>query len=259
MANICTGCRAPLDRKKELFDWKVARGYDIKDAAAFALHDPSGIKAINQCCVVHLQTNVDTDADLVARMNLKHDIEVKEAQARADKGLPPIQREVVKLYCSNSSRNVQGQFILEDAAFEDPTLLAPNPASILSGNRGRGFVITNIEAIPERIATREGWGTSAPVIALWSGNIKIIPVIINGMQRIPGVIWAQSPPDANGVHDPDRDFIIKNLDKSFLQAEIISYDIEEVELVNPFDPKYSVSIPQHVITVRKEFVRNIIV
>jgi hypothetical protein len=242
-----------------LFDWKVARGYDVKDAAAFALHDPSGISVIKECCIVHLQTNVDTDADLVARMNLKHEIEAKAAQARADAGLPPIQREVVKLYCSNAQRNVQGQFILEDAAFEDPTMLAPNPTDILSGNRGRGFVITNIEAIPDRIIMREGWRTFAPVIALWSGNIKIIPVIINGMHRIPGVIWAQSPPDANGVHDPDRDFIIRSLDKSFLQAEIISYDIEEVELVNPFDPKYNAVSLQHVITVRKEFVQNIIV
>lgn len=256
---VCVGCRRPLDRKKELFDWKLARGYDIKDAAAFALYDPSGISPINECCIVHLQTNVDTDADLVERMNLKYDIEQKEAQARVAAGLPPIQREVVKLYCSNSQRNVQGQFILEDAAFEDPTLLAPNPTDALRGNRGRGFVITNIDFVPERIIKREGWANYGPVIALWSGNIKIIPVIISGVERIPGVIWAQSPPGPDGVHDPDRDFIIRNLDKSFLQAEIISYDIENVELVNPFDPKYNATSLQHVITVRKEFTQNIIV
>ena len=206
-----------------------------------------------------MQTTVDTNAEMVERMNMKFEIEKQEAQARVDANLPPIQREIVKLYCSNPSRNVQGQFILEDAPFEDPTLLAPNPTDMLSGNRGRGFSITNIEAIPERIAKRERWLLAPPVIALWSGNIKIVPVIINGAERIPGVIWVQSPPDANGVHNPDKDTIMRTLDKSFLQAEIISYDIETVELVNPFDPKYVTELPVHIITVRKEFTQNIIV
>lgn len=256
--NVCSGCKRTLDGKKEIFEWKIARGYDIKDAAAFALYDPSGTKPIKQCCIVAMQTTVDTNAELIERMTFKAQIEQKEAQARADAGLPPIQKEIVKLYCSNPNRNVQGQFILEDAPFEDPTLLAPNPTDILSGNRGKGFMITNIDAIPERITKRERWPLSPPVIALWSGNIKIVPVIISGVERIPGVIWVQSPPDANGVHNPDKDFILRGFDKSFLQAEIISYDIQNVEIANPFDPKYTSSVPVHVITIRKEFAPNII-
>lgn len=259
MANICGGCRRPLDTKKELFEWRLARGYDIKDSAAFALHDPSGTRPVKQCCIVAMQSTVDTTAEMVERMNLKYEIEQREAQARVDANLPPIQKEIVKLYVSNPQRNVQGQFILEDAPFEDPTLLAPNVGDMLSGNRGRGFSITNIDAIPERIAKRERWPLAPPVIALWSGNIKIVPVIISGVERIPGVIWVQSPPDANGVHNPDKDTILRGLDKSFLQAEIISYDIETVELANPFDPRYTSELPVHIITLQKEFTPNIIV
>jgi hypothetical protein len=230
--NVCMGCKRPLGAKRDLFDWKVMRGYSQKDAAAAVLYDPSGASPIKQCCVVGLETNVDTDADMVARAQMKKEAEVVKP------------RETVQLYASNAGGNIQGSFIIEDGPFVDPQLLAPNIADRMAGNRGRGFFITNIAPLPERVTKKLGWPSQPPVLALWSGNLKIIPVIDEGMGPSPGLIW---------VHTGDgADKILSDFDKSYLQAEITAYQIQQVNLVNRYDPTYTQAVDQHVMTLHKQ-------
>lgn len=100
-------------------------------------------------------------------------------------------REAVKIYVADPTNTIPGQFILKDSDFENPGMLAPSAAGRFQG-ASTGFIIDNIAKIPLRISAAENWGTVQPM-ALWSGNIKIIPVYRDKDGTIkPGLIYMKT-------------------------------------------------------------------
>lgn len=284
---ICTGCKRNLTGKKERFDWLMTRGYDEKDAAAMVLTNPSARTPISPCCVVHLETSVDTDEDLVERLRMKAEIKQERKEQMMRQGIPIYERDVFRIFAANENRTIPGQFVLMDADFDDPTYLAPSPsvviqndkyyipmipqgftlpvipkiikgktmyeierredvpATFLVGNKGTGYPITDIAQLPKRITDKEQWTTFNPFV-LWSGNVKIVPVIQSGVTRVPGLIWVE---DNTGVSRP-----LTGLDKRILNSKVLEYKIEQVSFPNPRDPANPLSYPLHTITLEKSVV-----
>jgi hypothetical protein len=244
----CYGCGKNLRVPKSKFEWLVSRGYDPKDAAAQVLHNPTSTVPPRQCCIVGLQTNIDPDKEELERDLLKAEIQADRAEALRAAGLPARVREEVKIYAADATHNLAGYFILRDAPFDDPALLAPIP-----GQPQSGFAITDITPIPGVLAKDLGWGEQKPLI-LRSGQIKIIPVLPAGNLLLPGFIWVQS-----GTGQADK--VLDSKDKSFLQADITEYNITNliVNKVNPITGATVQSeIPFQVIRLRKQFPEDII-
>lgn len=244
----CYGCGKNLRAPKAKFDWLISRGYDAKDAAAQVLHNPTSTVPPRQCCIVGLQTNIDPDQEELERELLKAEIQADKADALRAAGLPPRVREEVKIYAADATHNVAGYFILRDAPFDDPALLAPIP-----GQSKSGFEITDITPIPAALAKELGWGEQKPLI-LRSGQIKIIPVLPAGNLLLPGFIWVQT-----GSGQPDK--VLDGVDKSFLQADITEYNITKlvVSQINPINGATVQSeVPFQVIRLRKKFPEDII-
>lgn len=245
MATTCYGCARDLGQPKKKFEWLVSRGYDEKDAAAAVLHNPSSKIPIKQCCIVGLQTNLDSNKGVADREQTKVELEQEIARAIHEAGMQPDMREEVKVFSSDESGNVAGHFILRDADFEDPTLLAPTFEDRSRGIETKGFEITDIALVPPYTSDREGWGNKAP-LALWSGNLKIIPVIPVGNSLLPGTIWVKSQAG-------DKPMTV--IDKSFLGSEIMEYSIQNISLQQGLDvttgQPIMVDAPLHVIRIKK--------
>lgn len=247
----CRGCNRDLARPKIRFDWLIARGYDEKDAAAQVLNDPSGTKPVLQCCIVNLQTNIDADAGLLERQIIKDEILADEAAARAAQELPPVIRETVVLYSATETKIPTGQFILRDAEFDDPKLLAPSfKDKALAGSNKEifGFPITDIAPVPERISKAEGWGKYRPM-AFWSGNIKIIPVVTVGDMRRPGIIWLVNPNGDIPLHGGDQEN--QKLIKSFIGSDVLDYIITPLTFPNIGE------IPTHALMLKKQLAKDV--
>ncbi len=239
----CRGCNRNLARPKIRYDWLLARGFGEKDAAAQVLNDPTGTQPVLQCCIVNLQTNIDADESLNERQKIKDEILRDDAEARAKQGLPPIIRENATFYSGTETKTPTGQFIIRDANFDDPKLLAPSlKDKALAGSNKEifGFPITDIAPVPQKTSNEEGWGSYRP-LALWSGNIKIIPVVTIGNYRRPGLLWIVNP-TGDILLDTSRQDIIK----TFIGAEIIDYVITAINFAEVGD------IPSHAIIVKKQ-------
>jgi len=245
--NKCYGCGLDLTNKRQRFDWLIARGMNPKDAAAQVLHAPGGLMPISSCCIVNLETNVDVDKEVRARQEIKDEIVQDQMEARINQGLAPITREIVQVFSSNLEGTAAGRFILHDFPYGDENveLLAGNIVNKDTGKRQGGFEITNIAYVPDEIAKDHGW-TKKP-IALWSGNIKIVPVISDGSSIVPGVLRVIT---TNG---PREGTIIDTVDKTFLGAQIIHYGIRPIE-VRTGGPSQDF----HVITIMKKLPEEII-
>lgn len=206
---------------------------------------------INSCCAVGLETNLDSEKELRDRQMIKDEILSDAAEDRMRRGLPPLIREVVKIYSSNLQGTTGGSFLLEDFPYEDPQLLAGNFNSAVQGNGEIHFRITNIAYISDELASKYGW--KARPLALWSGNVKIIPIVSDGLNREPGIMRLVT---ATGSKQGE---IIDKIDKSLLDAEIIDYTLLPLE-VSAANPQVSATSGQvfHVITLRKQFPEDLI-
>jgi len=239
----CRGCNRNITRPKIRYDWLRSRGFGEKDAAAQVLNDPTGTEPVLQCCIVNLQTNIDADATLLERQKIKDEILADDAAARAKQGLPPLIREEATLYSATETKTPTGQFILRDAEFEDPRLLAPSMQDRMLAGANKelfGFPITDIAPVPQRISNAEGWGEYRPM-ALWSGNIKIIPVVTIGNYRRPGLLWVVNP-NGDILLDASRQDIIR----TFIGADITNYIITAINFTGVGD------IPTHAVVVKKK-------
>lgn len=167
------------------------------------------------------------------------------------------QREIVKIYATDSTGKIGGEFIIFDADFTDLNVLTKP----FSSNKDT-FKITNITKIPQRIADSFKW-LSLPV-CLWSENIKIIPVVkIDGVYK-PGRLAKMDipkyliPPEAPSIKfriiDGDSQLveITERFDESLLNAEIIYYTQEKQQLIKTDSP-IPEEIPVDVITLRKQY------
>jgi len=321
MASTCTGCRTNLSGQRKKYEWLVSRGYDVKDASAIVLHNPSSKAPIKQCCIVHLQTSVDTDKDVIERLEMKVQIKEGKLRARWDaaalaiikrlglnltvdqldtlietrpaeilqvgehrvtvtqvqqliehefesdrvrQGLPLDQKEIVEIYATNDAGTVPGEFILYDAGFDDLSMLAPDFSERAAGNKGRGFKITDIGEIPTRIVNAENWGKATPV-AIWSGNVKIIPVIRTGLTRTPAIMAVRRTTQVRELHEGHMRLVekvevepLRKLDKTLLQGEIIYVTNQTMPFVNPYDPRVKSEFPTIVLGVEKEFADKIV-
>lgn len=321
MASTCTGCRTNLSGQRKKFDWLVDRGYDLKDAAAIVLHNPSSKAPIKQCCIVHLQTSVDTDKDVIERLEMKtkihedklrarwetaaiaiikrlglplnvdqldnlietrpaeivqvgeHQVTINQIQKlieeefeneRVRQNLPPDRKEIVEIYATNDAGTAPGEFILYDAGFDDLSMLAPDFSERAAGNKGRGFKITDITEVPSRVVDRENWGKLAPV-ALWSGNLKIIPVIRTGLTRVPAIMAVRRTIQTRELHEGHMRLIekveiepLRKLDKTLLQGEIIYVTTQNMPFINPYDQRVKNEFPTIVLGVEKEFPDKVI-
>lgn len=321
MASTCTGCRTNLSGARKRFDWLVDRGYDLKDAAAIVLHNPSSKEPVKQCCIVHLRTAVDTDKDVIDRLEMKNKIREDKLRARWEaaslaiirrlgltmtvdqldvlletrqaeilqvgehrivvsqiqkliedefeservrQGLAPDRKEIVEIYATNDAGTMPGEFILYDAGFDDLSMLAPDFSERAAGNKGRGFKITDISEVPSRVVDRENWGKVTPV-AIWSGNVKIIPVIRTGLTRVPGIMAVRRTVQSRELQDGQMRLIekvevepLRKLDKSLLQGEIIYVNTQNMPFVNPYDPRVKNEFPTIVLGVEKEFPDKIV-
>jgi len=286
-----------LTIEKGRYDWLIKRGYSQKDAAAQVMHNPNGFAPPKTCCIVQLHTTVDSTKDLLERQEMKDKIKRKEdaqliltrlsqfgvvervVEEAKEKGMIEEekferflikefsseilqQREVVKIFCTDESKTVGGQFLVIDGTFDDPTLLAKPFAQSMDT-----FKITNIALLPDRIKDIYKW-TRRPV-CLWSGNIKIVPVVkINGILR-PGFLmqWKTTKllvePEIGKTKfkivdgQPSVEEITERIDRSLLRAEIIYYSIEKTQTFQ-MDFSTPEEISTHVITLRKQFPEKII-
>jgi hypothetical protein len=114
--------------------------------------------------------------------------------------------------------------------------------------RTTGFNITNIALIPKTFMDSLHW-RGLPFLILWSGNIKIIPVIDRGGELTPAKMYLQFLDPVTGQESIQ---LIDRFDKSLLDAEIIDYRNTPLNLANS-----GVIYPDS-ITLRKQFPQNII-
>ncbi len=247
MANKCYGCGSDLTNKRKRFDWLVSRGYIPKDAAAQVLNNAGGLVPPNACCVVGLETNLDPTKDIRERNAMK-DIIAKENAATQMQltGINPLEREEVYIFSTNLQGDVMGSFRLEDfPEGVDASVLGGQVDA--SGVRSPGFPITNIAKIPEKLgkSTSYGWGDVRP-LALWSGKIKIIPVVIVDGRLTPGYLRVQK---VNNT--ADTRLMTDVIDKTLLQGEIIAYKDHLV-------PGSLTTTGHTYITLRKQLGANII-
>lgn len=243
MATQCRGCNRNLSSPKKRFDWLVSRGYSQKDAAAIVLHNPANVAPVKSCCIVSLETNYDTDKTIHDREIIKGEILREDEEMRAQRGEAPIQREIAKFSARDRTGNIIGRFILKDSILENPEMLAASAADRVAGG-GNGFKITNIANISQRSADEEGWPQGQTPVALWFGSMKLVPVVQDGMLDKPGVIYVHTAANPAG-------YPLYEVDKSFLQAEVLEYELRD-------NPQGANLLPAHVLTVKKQFPRDII-
>lgn len=166
--------------------------------------------------------------DALRQANATNNMEIirKVEFIRANPDLVANPRASVKLYSTDPNGTIVGEFIVKDASFDDPRLLAPSPADKFSG-ASTGFILDNVAKIPIRVSAAENWGAVQPV-ALWFGNIKLIPVYkdSNGSFQ-PGIIMAMTPQtQMTGQHIvlTETSFEVQDI----LGAEVVEYLIGTV-------------------------------
>lgn len=274
--SLCRGCRRNLTNVYPKFKWFVKRGYSQKDAAAQVLYRPGGITDIPECCVLNLQTNFDSNKDIIDRAILRENQRRAEMEKiKGESGRVP-ERQIVRIFAANETRTVGGTFILRDvppvevlrgAQEAQPMLktvsdmippyppvqhkIDPNSGAeyqYQDATRTKGFTITNIALIPKTFMDSLHWRGLSFMI-LWSGNIKIIPVIDRGGELTPAKMYLQFLDPATGLESIQ---LIDRFDKSLLEAEIIDYRNTPLNLAN------SGIIYPDSITLRKQFPQNII-
>jgi hypothetical protein len=172
------------------------------------------------------------------------------------------EREIVKVYVANEDNTIGGTFMLEDinvdrladlaARFpEVTTYYDPKTNKEVKKQSAyiRGFEVTNIAFLPESVMRAKKW--KEPVLTLWSGVAKIIPVINKGGEIRPAKLWLLY--NLNGVLQPPTILSDPTLIKSLLQSEII--DASNV----PLNFQNIGTISVDLITLRKQFTENIVV
>lgn len=236
--DICQ-CGKPLTTKKSRYEWLVKKGFSPKDAAAQVLYNPSTRIPPKTCCIVSLHTSVDTNKKLLER---KQRIEEYEEDDITQSILPGAKkvRQIANIFVANQNETFGGEFMLMDANFDDPTILS-RPFQ----QKDPPFQITNISPLPKTLRDRLGWQTS-PLI-LWSGNIKLVPIIKIGDKILPGNMFKIVNVNGQNVKSA-----LDTIDKSFLQSEIMYYAIQ---MTTNSDGNET---PTHIITVKKQLPENII-
>lgn len=171
------------------------------------------------------------------------------------------EREIVKIYVANDDNTIGGQFLLEDIAVDRLSDLAarfPEPHAETDPRTGQtitkqsayisGFEVTNISYLPESLMREKKW--KEPVLALWSGMAKIIPVISKGGEMRPAKLWLLS--SINGVTQFPVLINDPTVIKSLLQSEIINAGNEALYFQNIG------VINVEVLTLRKQFSSDIV-
>jgi|SRR5579885_103585 len=273
--SLCRGCRRNLKGVYIKFKWYVSRGYSQKDAAARVLYNPGDTKDISECCILNLQTNYDSNKELIDRALLKENAKRAELERiKGETGRLP-ERPVVRIFSANETKTIGGGFILEDVPIiydkngkpEDiqiktvSDLIPPYPPvehtidPVTGLNiqhqpaiRVEGFHITNISLIPKSIMQSRRW-RGLPFLILWSGNMKIIPVINRGGELVPANMYLQFIDPVTGLENIQ---LIDRFDKSLLEAEIIDYRQYTLNLSD------SGLLTVEGITLRKQFPQDII-
>lgn len=171
------------------------------------------------------------------------------------------EREIVKIYVANEDNTIGGQFILEDINVERLSDLAARfPESttiydpitkqtvIKQSAYIKGFEITNLAYLPESLMRAKNW--KDPVLSLWSGMAKIIPVINRGGEIKPAKLWLLS--SLNGIVQPSTMITDSTIIKGLLQSEIINAGNEALNFQNIG------IINVDTLTLRKQFPTEII-
>jgi len=261
-ANVCRGCKKNLTIPRQKFAWYTARGYSPKDAAAAVLYLPTltdRAPEIRTCCVVALETDFDADKELVDRRRARAEEKYRsEEEIKKVTGRKP-EREIVRVFAANENLTLGGKFILRDS--DDPNIssLVENIESRQVRNLetgelewtkktvgSTGFPITDIRQVPRKIMDNEGWDRDSTLLALWTQNKKIIPVLHVGNETAPGNLWLYTSVYNNGqqqnVYTP---FDAGKIDKTLLGADIIGYVEGVQESIN------GIIVVVDVITLRK--------
>lgn len=245
----CYTCGSDLVEARKNFDFRKERGFSEKDAAAFSLHNP-GVRSVHkQCCSVGLQTNIDPEADRLKREAMKEEIEALAARVRQEKGEAPRVREEVELTVAKADFNILGTILLRDGKIDNLSLLLPQ-ASVSK----RGYEVTHIAPLPETTVASFGWG-KRDVLTLWSGNMKLVPVVNEETGYSPASFFLLIP-------DGDLTTIklVDSVDKSLFGAEIIGL-YESTKMFPRIQPttgnKINVEATVSVIRLRKRFPEDI--
>lgn len=257
MSSQCSRCKKNLVQHRHRYEWLIARGWSQKDAASEVLQAPSISIPIKSCCINELHTSVDTEKDILERYDIQAAAKDKRIARERLAGIPEPRRETVKIYCKDDSGQLGGYFVLLDAPFADPKILGkPFQQS------GKGFEITNIALLPKEMVDREQfrWSEDERPLCLWSGNMKIVPVIHIGDVLRPAVLYVErivyvtepsmimgQPPTVVETKDPQ--ILSERIDRTLINAEIKYYDVGVLDNVIPGG---TIQMPHHIITVLKQ-------
>jgi len=255
--SLCTRCRRNLIEPRNRYEWLISRGWSQKDAAAEALQNPSTITPVRTCCINELHTNVDVEKDMLERLDIQNRAKAKKIAQERLEGIPEPRRETVEIYCKDVTGQLGGYFILVDADFDDPKILAKPFQEV-----GKGYEITNIALLPKEIADREPfkWSETERPLCLWSGNIKIVPVIKIDDKLSPAVMYQSvqrqvvqpslimgQPPQVVTIRDETT--LSERIDRTLLGADIKYFNIGVRD--NQI-PGGTIRMPFHIISVLKQ-------
>lgn len=267
---ICRGCKKNLTIPRKKFDWYISKGYSNKDAAAAVLYTPSvddRVQQIRTCCIVALETDYDSNREMVDRMRMRARVKQRGIdEIKRVTGQVPT-REIVRIFAANENMTAGGKFIIRDSDDANISNLVENIKTYKIKNKltgaieevegtsgGTGFAITDIRQVPKKIMNQEQWDDNSVVLALWSQDKKIIPVVHQGNEIVPGSLWLYyQTTDVYGNKQKNYSIMDSTaIDKSLLGAEIIGYVEGVSEVVN------GILVVVDAITLRKQYAQDIV-
>jgi hypothetical protein len=205
----CVTCQRDLRKAKEKYTYLLTSGYNSKDAVRKILHDPNSALPPDRCCIVSIENDVPVKDPDVYKTIIDNQLHEKSIAAGKDY---LYKKERFWLFPIDDSLTVEGQFVLDQSPFNDPSLLTLNTQA-----KGQeGYRVNNMTTIPEKIAASHNFETNNNTIMLWCGNIRVLPIFKNAAQMMPGII----------VYQNATTFIRGQLninDPSFLNCEILEY------------------------------------
>ena len=154
----CTTCKKSLSETIGALNWFKQIGHNKTDALTLAFQE-TGI-GDRQCCRLTILTGLDVE-ELI--------------KDKYDKKNEPKESAQILSY-NNQYPKLSTGFLIEDA---NPIL--PNEIQYV-----KNFQITDINWLPDNILRKYNW--KGNVLALWSGNKKIIPIVYSGNQVLPASI-----------------------------------------------------------------------
>lgn len=230
-SNLCSRCDRDMKIPRNKYNWFLSKGYSEKDSAAQALYNPEIILP-KSCCIIDLHTRVDPNAkkreylDIIEKGNRE-----REARLKLE-GRDNPKREIVEVYAMDKDNVTGGSFTIIGAPFHDPKVL--NLGKHFKNTKS--FEITDIAFLPKNIAeTSFGW-TEQP-LCLWSGTMKICPVVEIDGKLQPGVMYVRSTYNKK-VSVRSQQFKVAEkrtpmtnvIDRTLLQSEIIYFRTEVIDV-----------------------------